>query len=147
VAGHAVDDVARLRAVRLQELAPRGHGLEEVLHVDTGANGPAAFLLVDDAPRVDADLRAGLSGGLAGLKCEARHAGYRRKGLSPEAEAREAVEVRGLGYLARCMPRERRSPVLRAHAVTVVIDADERPARVRKLDHDARGARVQGVLD
>jgi hypothetical protein len=73
-------------------------------------------------------------------------AGKRRQRLATEAERPDPhqVVVRQLGG---GMALDRQGQLVRRHADAVVGDRDQRPPAAGELDHHARGAGVEGVLD
>jgi len=66
---------------------------------------------------------------------------------SPRNRRSPAVEVIGLGDLARGVALEGEQRVVARQAAAVVLHAQERPPTVAKFHLDPRGAGVEGVFD
>ncbi len=140
-------DVAELGALGAQELAPRGHVVEEIAHVDLRAarvlrrRRSARLAAVDlDAPRV-------VGVGEPRSQREARHRCDRRQRLAAKAERADAFEILERGDLARRMRGDRERKVIRLDAGAVVAHADQPRAAGFDIDLDAPSAGIEAVLD
>ncbi len=70
-----------------------------------------------------------------------------RQRLAAETERRDRGEIVGAADLARRMPLQAQPRILRIHAEAVVFDANQLLAAVLDGHGNARGARVDRVLD
>ncbi len=147
--GEAVDRVLRMHqlgARRLHELEPRRGGEEQVAHLDAGALGMGGRLRRAFASGVDRDAPGRFGAARPRGDGETAHRADRGQCLAAEAERADMGEI-VVGQLRGGVAFDRQGDFVGAHADAVVRDRDEAQAAVAQLDVDARGARVDGVLD
>jgi hypothetical protein len=144
VATHRLEAMAELGGIRLQELAPRRHRLEELSHLhrraDTTRDGrelaarrvePRGVRRTGDTAR-DRDLSDRCDGG---------------QRLAPEAQARHAFELCQRADLACRVAAEGERQFVGGDAAAVVFDEDGAHASGGEMDRDPRRAGIERVVD
>ena len=135
-------------ARRLEELEPRGRGIEEVRHRDGGslrARGGGALARLMPAAALDRPGGVG-PGGAAG-ECQPADGGDGGERLAAEAECRDRPEVAVLCELGGGVAGQRQRQLVAAHAAAVVGDPDQPAAALLQRNLDGTRACVDGVLD
>jgi hypothetical protein len=131
--GQHLGHVGRLGGVRAQELAPRGHLAEQVVHLDRCAPRVAHVAHLEPASVPHLDLGAGRAGVVARAQQQVSDAG----------DGLQALERRQLG---RGVALESQRRIVARHAAAVVAHAHQTPAPAFDLDRDLRRAGVEGVF-
>ncbi len=144
---HELVDVPEFGALGTQELAPRGHVVEKIAHIDLRAarilrrRNRTRLAAVDfDAPRVVGVRQAR-------RKREARHRCDRRQRFAAKAERADAFEILERRDLARRMRGDRERQVVRIDARAVVPHADQARAARFDVHLDPLRACVERVFD
>ena len=140
-------DLGGLGAVRLQELAARGHVVEEVGDLDDGAFRRAGLARGVDhaAGHPHLDPARGAAG--AGAQQQARHRGDARQGLAAEPQRGDGREVLDPPDLAGGVPLEGEPRLVGGHPLAVVLHPHETLAAQLDGDRDPRRPGVERVLD
>ena len=139
-------DVAGLRRVRLEERPADGGVEEQVPDLDHGPDRTSARLDRAEDSALDGEFGTLGGPGLARLAADLGDLGDRRQRLAPEAERLDAIQIIGLGELARGMRLEREQQVLGRHAEAVVGDPDQVLAAPFDRQVDPRGPGVDRVF-
>ena len=71
----------------------------------------------------------------------------RREGFAPESERRDGRQIVGAADLARRVPLDGQTRILRIHPLAIVIDPDQLLATQFDDDRQPPRTRVDGVLD
>ena len=133
-----IGDGPRLGPIGLHELQARGHGVEQVGHLDQRARlrggGPRGLR----APAVDGDAPA-VTVRRARGDGQPRHRADGGQRFAAKAQRFDPLEIAG-GQLGRAMPFHRERQVVRPHPPAVVAHAHQ--ALAASLDHDLDGARA-----
>ncbi len=140
-------DLRGFGGVGLQELAPRGKVVEEIVDRDRRPFGHTGFALGGDGSAVDLDFRARRCAPRAGPQREVRHRGDARQCFTPEAEGSNRRKVVGAGNLAGGVTLDRQPRIFRVHAIAVVFDADRLLPAELDRDADPACAGVERILD
>ena len=140
-------DVRQLGAFGAQELAPRGHVVEQVAHFHRGAGRMRVRRHLADLAAIDLQQRAVLAAGAPRRQPEAADRGHRRQRFAAEAERGHGFQVVDAGDLAGGVARHRQRQFVGLDAAAIVADPDQADAAVLQVDVDAAGAGIQGVLD
>ncbi len=144
---HQSQDVAEFGRFAANEAAARGHVVEQVTHLDAralrvrgGPDGPALAALDDE-------LRAARGIGGARDHAHARDGAYRRQRLAAKPEGRDRLEVLEARDLAGRMAFERQRQFRLGETAAIVAHADQLESCAFDIDLDARGTRIERVLD
>ncbi len=102
--------------------------------------------LACETAAVDIDARAEFCFFLPCLHLDLRHGGDRGQRLAPEPESPERIDIVHRADLARRVPFEGHSRILRRHSAPVVLYLDKLSAAVAEIHRDRPGPRIHGVL-
>ena len=142
-----LEKIRRLGLLTAQEFAARRDIEEQIGHLDARAGCLSGIAHVCHLAADDLDQCARCLLPATGRQFEPRDARDARHCFSPEAKGHDRGQVGAFANLARGMPFKAEEGVGAVHAAPVVGDADETGASALKLDGDALGSRVDGVLD
>ena len=140
-------DVAGLGPVRLEELAPGRHVVEEVADLDGGPLRQPGRGHPRLVPAVDRHLDAARRAAGARPQPQVRDRGDARQRLAPEAERGDGGKVPEGADLAGGVALDGQLRVVGRHPLAVVLDADQPLAAQLQRHRHPHGAGVEGVLD
>ena len=150
--------------IGFEEFAASGGVEKQFFHLDLGAvagqgagsqRQPFAAAKVDcpSRRRRDAHAFGFIEGGTCGgfhrftAQCHIRDCADGIKGLAPEPERLDFMQILRVLDLTRGMTRENLFQVLAFDAMAVVFDPDEGPAGLLDLHFDCFGPGIQGIFD
>ncbi len=143
---HTLDNMRRLRRVRLQKLPPRRHRIEKLPHLDPRPHRHSAFPHMHEFPPVHQNLRPVLRLRRPRLHRKTRNARDRRQRLPPKPESPDPHQILRLRDLARRVPFQRKQRVALRHPRPVVLHPDIRPPPLPKLHLHPSRPGVQTIL-
>ena len=147
--GKLVDHVGhgrRLGARAFHELEPRRGSEEQIARLDAGAAAKRRRRGRADPPALDRQGPRLAGAARPAGQGEPAHRADRRQRLAPKTQGADVGQV-VVGQLGSDVALDRQRKLVRAHAVAVVGDRDQRSAAVRQRHVDTRRAGVDGVLD